>query len=394
MYVGWAMSEQYILQPLLAGPESMVWSDDEYFRTYPSVRSYIGVFQGFDAFKDLSSARLFLSQHNQSQGTFGNYRGFIERLLLWSWIYAGKASSVLTSQNFSQFLTFCENPPTDWLGCAPKARFVDDGGEWAVNENWRPMDTRSLNKAYGSHNGSLRQVQSICSSFFSFLYREGLSAANPIKGFKPQHGRPFSRGQPPRKLVDRDLLEVVISELKRQASLSSDGERALFVIAAALYLYLRPSDLAIKNNKYPLMNVFSFDNGEWWFVHFTRVPLQRIPVPSSFLPYLKRYRVSRGLPPLPETDEGLPLLETVHGRSGLCTRQINGIVKAALAEVHRDLSTTGFNEPDLQKIKSLSLRWFRDTGAKLDALIRSPLDLQQGLGSVSPAYIYGRYYAR
>ena len=50
----------------VAGPKSMVWSDAEYFRTYPSVRSYIGDFQGFDAFQDLSSARLFLSQHNQS----------------------------------------------------------------------------------------------------------------------------------------------------------------------------------------------------------------------------------------------------------------------------------------------------------------------------------------
>lgn len=387
------MSEQYILQPLLAGPESMVWSDDEYFRTYPSVRSYIGNFQGFDAFQDLSSARIFLSQHNQSQGTFGNYRGFIERLLLWSWIYAGKASSVLTSQDFSQFLAFCENPPSDWLGGAPKARFIDDGGEWTVNESWRPMDVRSVRKTYGPHDGSLRQIMSICSSFFSFLHREGLSTANPIKGFKPQHGRPFSRGQPPRNLIDAELLELILNELKRHASLSPDGERALFLVAAAFYLYLRPSDLAIKNNKYPLMNVFSFDNGKWWFLHFSRVPLQRVPVPSSFLPYLKRYRVSRGLDPLPETDERLPLLETLHGRAGLSIRQINGIVKAALIEVHRGLSTTGADEPDLQIIKSLSLRWFRDSGAKLDALTSSPVDLQQGLGSVSPAYVYGRYFA-
>ncbi len=393
MYVGWPMSQEYILQPLFAGPECMVWSDDEYFRTYPSVRSYISVFKGFDAFKDFSNARLFLSQHNRSQGTFGNYRGFIERLLLWSWIYAGKASSVLTSQDFRKFLTFCEKPPPAWLGNAPKARFIDDEGEWIVNESWRPMDSRGLNKINAPHNGSLRQIQSICSSFFSFLHLEGLSTANPIKGFKPQHGRPFSRGQPPRSLVDRDLLKVVLSELKRQASLSSDGERALFAIAAALHLYLRPSDLAINNNRYPLMNVFSFADGKWWFVHFNRAPPQKVPVPSSFLPYLKRYRVSRGLPPLPEADERLPLLEALHGRSGICIRQINGIVKAALIEVHRALSITGLNEPDLQVIKSLSLRWFRDTGAKLDTLKRSPLDLQHGLGSLSPAYVYGRYYA-
>lgn len=387
------MSEQYIPQPLLAGPESMVWSEDEYFRTYPSVRSYMSVFQGFDVFKDFSSARLFISQHNQSQGTFGNYRGFIERLLLWSWIYAEKASSAMTSKDFSQFLAFCETPSPDWLGNGPKARFIDDGGEWIVNQNWRPMDMRTLNKTYNPHNGSLRQVVSVCSSFFSFLHRDGLSAANPIKGFKPQHGRPFSRGQPPRRLIDAELLEVILSELKRQASLSSDGERALFVVAAALHLYLRPSDLAIRNNKYPLMNAFSFDNGKWWFAHFTRVPLQRIPVSSSFLPYLERYRVSRGLSPLPETDERLPLLETVHGRAGLSSRQINGIVKAALTKVHQRLSTTGFNEPDLQVIKSISPRWFRDSGAKMDALISSPTDLQQGLGSVSLAYVYGRYYA-
>lgn len=387
------MSEQQILQPLLAGPESMLWSDDEYFRTYPSVRSYINLFQGFDAATDFRSARLFLSQHNQTQGTFGNYRGFIERLLLWSWTYAEKASSVLTSQEFDQFLGFCEDPPSEWTTSAPRARFIDSGGEWIVNKSWRPMDMRTVKKIHTTHNGTLRQVQSVCSSFFSFLHREGFSSANPIKGFRPQHGRPFSRGQPPRNLVDGDLLEVVLSELKRRASLSSDGERALFIVAAALYIYLRPSDLAIKDNQYPLMSVFTFDNGMWWFVHLNRIPIQRIPVPPSFLPYLKRYRASRRLPPFPETDEGLPLLETIHGRPGLTIRQINGIVKAALNEVYRALSKTGFNESDLQVIKSLSLRWFRDTGAMLDALIRSPTELQQSLGNNSPAYVYARYYA-
>ena len=86
------------------------------------------------------------------------------------------------------------------------------------------------------------------------------------------------------------------------------------------------------------------------------------------------------------------MLQTVHGRPGLRVRRITKIVKEALADVCRKLESEGQNPVDLDVLKSISLRWIRDSGAKLNAPTRTPKDLQKDLGSVSLPYVYGRYY--
>lgn len=392
-----------IPQPLLAAPESMNWPERQYFRAYPSVFSYANAFKEFDSFKDLSSARTYLALHNQTQGTYGNYRGIVERLLLWSWIYAGKSVLSLTHRDIADFLEFNKTPPSDWVGNAPKSRFIDDSGYWVSNPEWRPLlgakhigdqtiDSDFKLTTYQPHKGTLRQILSICSSFYNFLHREGLAPANPIAGAKPEQGRAFLRGQPPRNLISPPLIELIIQQLERQALDSPDGERVLFVVAAALYLYLQASDLACADNTLPTMDSFVFDEDSWWFVHSNRSIPYRSPVNPDFLPYLVRYRTSRGLSPLPEPNEGVPLLETTYGRPGVSIRRINELVKASLIVAYRSLLSKGHNQLDLEIIKSISLRWFRDSGAKFNALNLSPADLGRCLGNVSPAYVYARYY--
>lgn len=299
----------------------------------------------------------------------------------------------LTRQDFAEFLEFNKCPSSDWVSNAPKPRYINDNGNWNSNPDWRPIDVRSVQSAsYQPYNGALRQLLSICSSFYNILHREGLAAANPIVGATPPQGRAFNRGQPPRNVISCQLIEVIIRRLEQQALDSPDGERALFIITAALYLYLRSSDLACRDDFYPTMNSFIFDDGNWWFVHSTLNSPHRSPVSPVFLQYLIRYRTSRGLSPLPELNEDVQLLETVHGRGGLSSRRITEIVKSSLSDVHRSLLAEGYDEANLKVIKSLSLRWFRDSGAKLDSLNLSPADLGKGLGNINPAYAYGRYY--
>ncbi|AZE11431.1 site specific recombinase, phage integrase [Pseudomonas chlororaphis subsp. aureofaciens] len=399
------MLEQKIIpQPLFAGPESMIWREEDYFATYPCVHSYLSAFPAqIDVVRDFRSARLYLSIHNQTQGTYGNYRGFVERLLLFSWICAQKSALELKRQDIAEFVGFCKKPPPDWVGDAPRARFIGSDGEWCSNPDWRPLDVRSQVKsqtfesnfqaaAYQPFKGTTRQLLSVCSSFYSFLHREGLSEANPIVAAKPQQGRAFHRGQPTRNVVSPQCLDLIMRQLEQHAVSSPDGERTLFIIAAALYLYLRPSDLASTNETCPTMEVFRLEDGKWWLILEARNPPLKIPVGQEFLRYLVRYRVSRGLSPLPVPDEQEPMLETVHGRAGLSARRIKQIVKNDLAKVHRQLETAGYSEVDLEVIKSVSLRWFRDSGARRDARVRAPADLQRGLGNVSVAYVYGRYY--
>ncbi|WP_366302278.1 integrase [Pseudomonas atacamensis] len=392
-------------QPLFASPHTMCWTEDEYFASYPCVSSYL---EGFglqvDVSGDFRSARSYLSLHNHSQGTYGNYRGFIERLLLWSWIFTNKSALVLKRQDFAAFIDFCKRPPPNWVGDVPRARFIRGGQQWHYNADWRPMDARSQARSwisegefrtagYKPFTGTLRQLLSICSSFYNFLHREGLAAANPVVAARPQHGRCLHFEHPTRNVLNAQDLSIVLHHLELHASASPNGERALFIVAAALYLYLRPSDLASNHETVPIMGAFSLEQGSWWLILENRNPPLKIPVSGAFLPYLVRYRISRGLSPFPQNNEQTPMLETVHGRPGLCDRQITGIVKTALIEVHQCLKVSGHSDVDMEILKSISLRWFRASGAKLAAQVRSPADLQRGLGNVSLSYVYGRYYA-
>lgn len=391
-------------QPLFADAGSMNQSAEQYFRSYPDVECFLAKFKDFDVVKDFTSARHFLSLHNQAKGTYGNYRGFVERLLLWSWMCAQKPALLLTRHDIADFLAFNKNPPTDWTGNARKPRFINDNGGSRSNPDWRPiyvskapdeiLDGSVQAASYGSHQLTLRQLLSTCHSFYNFLYRENLSEGNPVVPVKPQQGRAFHCGQPSRNVIGVQLLELIIRRLERQALGSPDGERALFIITAASYLYLRTSDLGADEGHYPTMASFSFDAGAWWFIHTARNPPLRSRVNPVFLQYLTRYRTSRDLSPLPEANEYVPLLETVHGRGGLGVRRIKIIVKASLAQVHQSLLAEGYDEVGLEVIKSLTLRWFRDSGAKLGAVGLAPVELGNALGGVSPAYVYGRYYIR
>jgi hypothetical protein len=390
-----------IPQPLFADGGSMIWSAQQYFRAYPGVQSFLCKFKEFDVDKDFTSAREFLSLHNLPLNTYNCYRGIVEKLLLWSWIHAKKPALQLTRQDIADFLAFYKNPPPDWIGNSPRTRFINDNGDWDSNPDWRPMCIRQASgetvdgnvqtASYQPNQDTLRQLLSICNSFYKFLYIESMSDGNPVAAVRRQ-GRASHRVKPSRNIIRAQLLELIMRRLERQALGSPDGERTLFIIAAALYLYLRISDLGYDYGHCPTMSSFIFDAGTWWFIHSDRNPPARSRVNAAFLQYLTRYRVSRGLSPLPESNEDEPLLETVHGRGGLGPRCIIKTVKSSLAEVHRSLLADGYDEADLEVIKSLTLRWFRESGAKLDSVGLEPVELGKALGGVNPEYVYSRYY--
>lgn len=397
-------SQKRILEPLFGGPESMTWQEDYYFKAYPSVHAYLHSFSGqVDASRDFRCARSFLSMHNKAQGTFGNYRGFIERLLLWCWNYLEKSALELKRHEFLEFIEFCKDPPSSWVGDVPRPRFMAIDEIWSVNPDWRPMHDRLQSRSWGSEDeyktdkhirftSTIRQLRSVCSSFYNFLHREDLAPANPVVAVRHQDVRGVYVDHPTRMIIGTEHVNLILRHLKMNAAGNTDGERALFIVAAALYLYLRPSDLATVNGICPTMDGFHFDGQRWWFVLESRVPVIKILVDDDFVEYLVRYRISRGLPPLPTPGSVEPLLETVHRRPGLSSRRIKEIVQEAMAEVLQQLRADGYSGSDLSVLSAVSLRWFRNSGAKQKSQEKSPSTLQKQLGSVSSAYVYGRYY--
>ena len=79
--------------PLFAGPESMVLDLEQYYARYPCVEAYLKSFSTeHDVETDFKWGLRFLARHNRTLGTFGNYRAFVERLLLWRWFFAEKSA--------------------------------------------------------------------------------------------------------------------------------------------------------------------------------------------------------------------------------------------------------------------------------------------------------------
>lgn len=382
--------------PLFAGPESMLLDLKQYYACYPCVAAYLRSFLAeFDVEKDFEWGLRFLALHNRAAGTYGIYRTFVERLLLWSWIFAGKSALTLNRNEFEQFVGFCKRPPRPWVGVAPSARFTQSDGNWTFNEGWRPLNIRSQpeSKSYRPFTGTLRQIQSICSSFYNFLHAEDAAAVNPVVASRLQSGSADKADHPARRFLTSGQLFRVMQILEIRATGDPAGERALFIVAATVFLCLRATDLAASGEYWPSMDCFSFEDGSWWLVlDIPGTQPQRIAVNPKFLPYLKRYRKSRGLSPLPEQDDGVPLLETSHGRPGLSVRQIREVVRAALRQVHADITLEEENGGHWDILLASNPRLLRDSGARSSAQTRLPAELKQDLRITSLAYTYGRYY--
>lgn len=390
------MPNANVPHPIFAGPESMVLDIEQYYARYPCVAAYLRSFStDFDVETDFEWGLRFLARHNRSFGTFGNYRTFVERLLLWSWILAGKSALTLKRDQFGQFVSFCKKPPSNWVGTAPTLRFIQDDGDWKFNEGWRPFDVRSQSEedSYRPFTGTLRQIHSICSSFYNFLHAEDAAAFNPVAASRSHNGNAESGIYPVRSFLSSDQLCRVLQILGCRAPGKPADERALFIVAATVFMYLRASDLATSGEHCPSMDCFVLEDGKWWLVLAARgTPAQRIEVKPEFLPYLERYRKSRGLSPFPERNEGVPMLETSHGRPGLSVRQIRDIVQEALRQVHADITEAGESGDDWNILLRSGLRLLRDSGARSGAKSRKPAELQLDLRITSIAYTYGRYY--
>ncbi|HFP6616304.1 MULTISPECIES: integrase [Stutzerimonas] len=382
--------------PLFAGPESTTLDFERYYARYPCVAAYLKSFSAeFEVEKDFKWGLHFLALRNSAPGTFGIYRTFVERLLLWSWIFAEKSALTLNRNEFGQFVSFCKEPPRSWVGAAPSVRFVQNDSNWGFNEAWRPFDIRSQPESptYKPFTGTVRQILSICSSFYNFLHAEDAVAVNPVVASRLQNGSAEKADHPARRFLNSEQLSSVMQVLERRAAGDASGERGLFIVAATVFLCLRASDLAAFGEHCPSMNCFTFEEDSWWLVlNIPGTPLQRLAVNPKFLPYLIRYRKSRGLSALPEHDDGTPLLETSHGRPGLSVRQIRDVAQAALRQVHADitLGEKGGNHWDI--LLGSSLRVLRDSGARISAQSRKPAELQRDLRITSLAYTYGRYY--
>nr|WP_079867696.1 tyrosine-type recombinase/integrase [Pseudomonas aeruginosa] len=370
-----------------------------------------------DPIESYKAVREFFHSYDGNEGTFNSYRTHVERLLLWCLLIVKKPILSLRRTDAEAFMEFCLKPPASWVGPVVKSRFVRAGGRkkspddtYTVNEDWRPFNltqpklVRKLAEeanveapspsGYKMSSGSVAQVFAACQSFYQFCIDEDLTEVNPFRAIK-QKSRYTQRST--REVGGRSLTAVqwdfVIETAELMADEDEEHERTLFILVTLFSLYLRISDLVGRENWEPTMGSFQKSGDDWWY-HAIRKGNKstKVSVRHEYLKYLKRYRATLSLSPLPFPGEQTPLLKSKQGRAGLSDRHVRLLVQGVFDRAVDRMKAEGQPEDEITNLRAASLHWLRHTSATFDAPYRDPKDLQADLGHESLSTTQDNYY--
>lgn len=335
---------------------------EEFLEHYEAVSYFLKGLPSYDKYLiDFTLVRGFLAQHAQESNTFMAYRQSAERLVLWSWLVVKKSITTLSVSEITDFISFSKRPPDNWKSSSPRQRFFYENDGISFNNDWRPFnDGRSSSLS----DSSLVQQLRICSALYNYLLRNGRAIANPVAALNEARSRSQKPFRAPRQPFAKDLWRSATLTAIALADVDPRHERALFVVMCIYYLRVRTSDLASSEWYTPLMSCFVKQQSTWRFELPGRRRLDPIAVSPDLLLYLERYRLSRGLSPLPMPREDVALLETLYGRPGLCKRQIRKLVISFLELVADEMQSAGFSAQQCIRLRSAPFSVLRRTGAR------------------------------
>lgn len=362
------------------------------------VRDYLLAFPPeLQAVESYLAVRGFLKSHADSAATFDSYRTQVEKMLLWALLIACKPLLEMRRHDAENFIEFCFEPPRDWISPVIQRRFIRVDETYIVNPNWRPFtisvpkSDRALHncsdresRPYRISKASVAQLFAVCSSFFQNSIDEGLSDANPFRTIKQKlvYKQPTSVDVVGRSFTPLQWNYVLETAEQMAAEKPEIHERTLFILATLFAMYLRVSDLAGHEKWKPTMGDFRRDaSGNWWlYVLGSGNNETKISVRDEYVEvYLTRYRRYIGLPSLPSPYETHPMLTTLSGRAGLTSRRISQLLQAVFDRSAERMIKEGWDNYDVDHLRSASLYWLRHTSATIDAPHREMKDLQADL---------------
>ena len=344
--------------------------------------------------------KIFLTYigRNKSAHTYERFRNDVERFLLWSFIVKKKPIDQLRKSDLLEYADFCWQPPVDWIGTSNQERFKITNGYSAANELWFPYKIqapKSLKSQFVIDKKKYRPSQQTLSSmftaiivFYNYLMAEDFCIGNPAQIAKKdcRHFIIDSQVKEIKRLTGSQW-QFVLDTAVEMADENPMFERNLFVIAALKTLFLRISELSERPNWSPTMGHFWQDDDEnWWLKIFGKSrKLRDITVPIDFLPFLERYRASRGLLGLPASNENSILVEKVRGQGGMTSRHLRRIVQSVFDQAHDNMRRSE-GENKALRLKEASAHWLRHTGASMEIERGRPLkDISEDLGHASMA---------
>lgn len=345
-----------------------------------------------NALADYQLASEFLYSYRGSPDTFSTYRRELEHFLQWCWLVAHKSVEAIQREDIEAYAEFSRQPPAAWIGTRNVARYVSRNGRREPNEDWRPYV--QAEGEYVASQAALQSLFSVLSSYFNFLIQENRLASNPVaqirqksKFLRKQQGRGQIRRLSPLQW------SVVIEAAEEMAAADPlSHERTLFIMHALFAMYLRISELVETPRWAPQMGHFQPDQeGNWWFTTVGKGNKERdVSVSNSMLDALRRYRLSRGLSPLPAPGETSPLIHKTRGRGGITsTRQIRGIVQKCFDFAEEKLRNDGLPD-EAERLSQATVHWLRHTGISEDVKFRPREHVRDDAGHGSSA-ITDRY---
>ena len=343
--------------------------------------------------QDYQEASEFIYSYRGSPDTFNTYRREVEHFLHWCFIIVNKLLNQIVREDIETYIEFTNQPPRSWIGQKNVSRFMNREGERVPNPEWRPYVSTS--EEYAASQSAIQSLFSVLSSFFNFLIQENYITANPIAQLRQKskflRKKQQSKGQIRRlSPLQWDYVMEAAETLARKEPLVH--ERTLFIMNALYAMYLRISELVETSRWQPQMGHFHSDQeANWWFVTVGKGNKEReISVSNAMLEALKRYRLSRDLPPLPGPGESTPLIHKTRGKGGITsTRQIRGIVQKCFDLATARIRNEGFND-EADRLANATVHWLRHTGISEDVKHRPREHVRDDAGHGSSA-ITDRY---
>jgi site-specific recombinase XerD len=334
---------------------------------------------------------------NKSAHTFTRFRNETERFLLWLFLIKLKPLDQLRKADILEYADFCWQPPVNWICLANVDKFIYSNGLYSANTAWAPFklqqaknqpDTNQLpdKKTYRPSQQTLNASFTAVIAFYKYLMNEEYVVGNPAQLAKSDC-RYFIKDSQIKEVrrLSESQWQYVFEVAVKNAELDPLYERSLFVVSALKTLFLRISELSERESWSPVMGHFWEDSdGNWWLKVFGKGrKLRDISVPSSFLPYLKRYRLYRGLSPLPAPGDNHVIVEKIRGQGGMTSRQLTRIVQDIFDKAYENMAKTE-GEDRARKLKEASTHWLRHTGASMEVERgRALKDLSEDLGHSS-----------
>ena len=334
---------------------------------------------------------------NKSEHTYIRFRNDVERFLLWAFLVKQTPIDGLRKSDILDYIDFCFRPPVEWIGSVNCERFSLENGYMVNNDVWKPfrlsagkVDPNRIpdKKKYKPSQQTLVSTFVAITAFYNHLIEEEICYGNPVPLakrdckylVKDSQVKTFNR-------LTEEQWQFVLDAGMEMAQENPLYERNLFIVATMKTLFLRVSELSERQTWTPVMGHFWNDeDNNWWFKAYGKgKKIRDITVPSAYLDYLKRYRLSRKLSPMPHSGEQSILVEKIRGQGGLTSRQVTRLVQEVFDFAYQ-LMVKSRGMDAAHKLKEASTHYLRHTGASMEIERNRPLkDLSEDLGHASSA---------